>query len=99
MLMFLICISRGLAVAAVAVAFVSTRCWRAIVRLKMYTFIVVLSLLWVWAVSIVLSNVKESMIYELAVVRWGRREWHSAGRHSSNAVSRLKLTIVGCVNY
>ena len=55
----------------------------------MYTFVVIL-LLWVWTMRIVLSNLEKPMIYEFAVMRWGRRERHFADGHAKDDVSGTK---------
>ena len=93
MLVLLICESWRLAVAAMTVGVISTWRWRAVVRLKMDTFVMV-SILRIGTAHIVFSDMKQPMIYEFAVVRGWRREWHFADGHLKNSNSEMRQEIL-----
>lgn len=47
---------------------------------------------------IVLSNVEQRMVYELAIMRWRRRERHFAGGHSRGPASEMSLDVYEMTN-
>lgn len=76
---------------AIGVAIVMNWCWRPILRLEVYAFVVVLLWLQVWAMCVVLSNVEQPVVYEFAAVGWRRRERHLDDGHSRDFRFRIKV--------